>query len=161
VSHPLRAVVLAVLAAAMMVSAAAAVEPDEILADPALEARAREIGKELRCLVCQNQSIDDSDAELARDLRVVVRERLTAGDGDQEVIDYVVSRYGDFVLLKPPFKLSTYALWLGPGVIAIVAILALVAFYRRRSRTAGRDAAAPLSESESKTLAALLEDDRR
>ena len=91
----------------------------------------------------------------------MVRERLTAGDSEPEVIDYVVSRYGDFVLLKPPFKLSTYALWLGPGVIAIVAILALVAFYRRRSRTAGRDAAAPLSESESKTLAALLGDDRR
>ena len=94
-----------------------AIQPDEVLADPALEARAREIGRELRCLVCQNQSIDDSDADLARDLRVLVRERLQAGDSDRQVVDYVVSRYGDFVLLRPPVKPATYALWFGPLLI--------------------------------------------
>ena len=97
---------------------AGAVNPDEMLDDPALEARAREISKGLRCLVCQNQSIDDSDADLARDLRVLVRERLAAGDSDGQVIGYVVSRYGDFVLMRPPFKAATYALWLGPALIA-------------------------------------------
>ncbi len=146
---------------AMVAPVAGAVEPDEILADPALESRAREIGKELRCLVCQNQSIDDSDAELAHDLRVLVRERLMAGDGDQEVIDYVVSRYGDFVLLKPPFKMSTYALWLGPGVVAVIAIVSVIAFYRRRSATVSTATAAPLTDAERERLAALLEDDRR
>ncbi len=156
----LRAVVFALLVA-MLVSPAGAVDPDEILADPVLEERAREIGKELRCLVCQNQSIDDSDAELARDLRVVVRERLTAGDDDQEVIDYVVSRYGDFVLLKPPFKLSTYALWLGPGVVAVIAVIAVIAFYRRRSKSTDRETAPPLNDDEEKKLAALLKDDGR
>lgn len=159
-ARQLRAAVIAVLLA-MTVLPAGAVEPDEILADPALEARAREIGKELRCLVCQNQSIDDSDAELARDLRVLVRERLTAGDGDREVIDYVVSRYGDFVLLKPPFKMSTYALWLGPGVVAVIAVIAIVEFYRRRSKTANTETAPPLTDAEQKTLAALLEDEQR
>lgn len=159
-ARELTAVLFAVLMA-MMVSAVGAVEPDEILADPALEARAREIGKELRCLVCQNQSIDDSDAELARDLRVLVRERLTAGDDDQEVIGYVVSRYGDFVLLKPPFKMSTYALWLGPGVIAGIAVIAVIAFYRRRSATVNKGTARPLTDAEKETLAALLEDDQR
>jgi len=159
-ARAMRAIVLAVLVA-MLVSPVGAVEPDEILADPALEARARDIGKELRCLVCQNQSIDDSDAELARDLRVLVRERLTAGDSDQQVVDYVVSRYGDFVLLKPPFKMSTYALWLGPGVIGVIAVIALIAFYRRRSKSAHAETAPPLSAAEKKKLSALLEDDRR
>ena len=96
---------------------AAAVEPDEILADAALEARARDISKELRCLVCQNQSIDDSNAKLARDLRLLVRERITKGDSNRQVIAYIVARYGDFVLLKPPFKATTWALWLGPPLI--------------------------------------------
>jgi len=91
-----------------------AVRPDEMLSDPKLEQRAREIGQELRCLVCQNQSIDDSDAELAHDLRLVVRQRLQAGNSDVQVRDYIVARYGDFVLLDPPFKASTYVLWLGP-----------------------------------------------
>ena len=103
---------------------AGAVNPDEMLDDPALEARAREISKGLRCLVCQNQSIDDSDADLARDLRVLVRERLVSGDSDGQVIDYVVSRYGDFVRLRPPFKAPTYALWLGPALIGGAGLLA-------------------------------------
>src|SRR5256714_3401768 len=93
---------------------ASAVQPDEILSDPVLEARARALSKELRCMVCQNQSIDDSDAPLARDLRILVRERLKAGDTDQQVIDFLVARYGDFVLLKPRFTSHTALLWLGP-----------------------------------------------
>lgn len=115
-----------------MTMPAHAVDPDEILKDPALEARARVVGKELRCLVCQNQSIDDSDADLARDLRVLVRERITKGDSNEEVIDYVVSRYGDFVLLNPPFKFKTYALWFGPWVILVFGIGIIWVFYRRR-----------------------------
>ena len=104
------------------VSAAFAVRPDEILSDPQLEARARVIGQELRCLVCQNQSIDDSDADLAHDLRLLVRQRLQAGDSDAQVKAYIVARYGDFVLLNPPFKASTYVLWLGPLFFALCGI---------------------------------------
>ena len=143
---------------------AGAVEPGEMLADPALETRAREISKELRCLVCQNQSIDDSDADLARDLRLLVRERLMAGDSDRRVIDYVVSRYGDFVLLRPPFKGATYVLWLGPGLIAILGSLAVVVFFRRRAPAAGGAAASPaappaLDEDERRRLRAFLDDE--
>ncbi|HBC08751.1 MAG TPA: cytochrome C biogenesis protein CcmH, partial [Rhodospirillaceae bacterium] len=129
----IRAVVLAaLLLAALPLSPAHAVNPDEMLADPALEHRARVISRDLRCLVCQNQSIDDSDAGLAKDLRVLVRERLKAGDSNEQVIDYVVARYGDFVLLKPPVKGSTLVLWIGPAVVALFGILALILFYRRR-----------------------------
>ena len=115
---------------------ALAVEPDEILDDPTLEARAREIGKELRCLVCQNQSIDDSDAELARDLRLLIRERLKAGDSDEAAIAFVVERYGDYVLLRPPLKPATYPLWLGPLAILAIAIFAATLYLRRRRRAA-------------------------
>ena len=100
-----------VLVYVLFTMSAVAVEPREMLNDPSAEARAREISKLLRCVVCQNQSIDDSDASLARDLRILVRERIFSGDSDQEVIDYVVSRYGDFVLLKPPLKTTTLFLW--------------------------------------------------
>lgn len=142
---------------------AGAVNPDEMLDDPALEARAREISKGLRCLVCQNQSIDDSDADLARDLRVLVRERLVAGDSDGQVIDYVVSRYGDFVLMRPPFKATTYALWLGPALIGGLGVLAVVAFYRRRRAAGGRRGTAPppLTEDEKRRLETLLDDRSR
>ncbi|MCZ6607428.1 MAG: cytochrome c-type biogenesis protein CcmH [Alphaproteobacteria bacterium] len=142
---------------------AGAVNPDEMLDDPALEARAREISKGLRCLVCQNQSIDDSDADLARDLRVLVRERLAAGDSDGQVIDYVVSRYGDFVLMRPPFKAATYALWLGPALIAGLGVLAVVAFYRRRTAAGARRGTAPppLTEDEKRRLETLLDDRSR
>ena len=153
----LAALVLMLLAAALP---AAAVDPGEMLADPALEARARDISKDLRCLVCQNQSIDDSDAQLARDLRVLVRERLAAGSSNEEVVDYVVSRYGDFVLLRPPFKLSTYALWIGPAVIFVVGLLAVVVFYRRRAGIA-ETAPPPLSAEESRRLERLLDGDGR
>ena len=153
----LNALVLLLLVWAMP---AAAVDPGEMLADPALEARARDISKDLRCLVCQNQSIDDSDAQLARDLRVLVRQRLTAGSSNEEVVDYVVSRYGDFVLLKPPFKLSTYALWIGPAVIFAGGLLAVVVFYRRRGDVA-ETAPPPLSAEESRRLERLLDGDGR
>ena len=132
---------------------AAAVEPSEVLSDPVLEARAREISKELRCLVCQNQSIDDSNADLARDLRVLVRERLTAGDSNDEVIAFVTDRYGDFVLLRPPFKASTLVLWLGPAVLFVLGAIAVVMFFRRR-RTAA--AATPLNADEQRRIDALL-----
>jgi cytochrome c-type biogenesis protein CcmH len=136
---------------------AAAVQPDERLSDPALEARARAISAELRCLVCQNQSIDDSDADLARDLRVLVRERLTAGDSDQAVVDYVVDRYGEFVLLKPVFEGHTLALWLaGPAILVVGAVAAVVAWRRRR----GGGETARLSEAEEARLKSLLDGDR-
>jgi len=152
--------ILVALAIGLAAATAGAVEPDEVLGDPLLESRAREVSKGLRCLVCQNQSIDDSDAELARDLRVLVRERLTAGDSNQQVIDYVVSRYGDFVLLAPPFKASTYALWLGPAVLVIAGVIAVVVFYRRRgAASVAAGAPPPLSEADKRRLAGLLEDD--
>jgi cytochrome c-type biogenesis protein CcmH len=116
--------------------AALAVEPDEVLADPALEARARAISRELRCMVCQNQSIDDSGAPLAHDLRVLVRERLKAGDNNQQVLDFLVARYGEFVLLKPPFEWRTALLWLTPfGVLVVGAITLLAATKRRKGST--------------------------
>lgn len=114
---------------------AQAVKPDEMLADPALEARARSLSEGLRCMVCQNQSIDESDADLARDLRILVRDRLKAGDTDQQVIDYIVSRYGEFVLLKPRFEFRTVLLWGAP----ILLLLAGGLFVFRASR-AGRPA---------------------
>ena len=113
---------------------AAAVQPDEVLADPALEARARALSQELRCLVCQNQSIDDSDASLARDLRVLVRERLKNGDSDQKVLDFLVARYGEFVLLRPPLGWHTLLLWLTLGVLLLTGASVLFAAIRRRSR---------------------------
>jgi cytochrome c-type biogenesis protein CcmH len=134
---------------------ALAVRPDEMLKDPALEARARDIGQELRCLVCRNQSIDDSDADLAHDLRVLVRQRLVAGDTDRQVIGYIVSRYGDFVLLKPPFKYDTYLLWLGPGFILLVGLWGLGRYMRRQAGMAGPP---PLSADEERRLAQILEE---
>ena len=133
---------------------AQALEPSERLADPTLEARARNISRELRCLVCQNQSIDDSNADLARDLRLVVRERLQAGDSDQAVIGYVTARYGDFVLLRPPFKAATWALWLGPPALLIAGFIAWLMFVRRR----GVVAETPLSDEEQRRVASLLDE---
>ena len=128
---------LRVLALCLMIAAsvpARAVQPDEVLPDPALETRARALSQELRCLVCQNQSIDDSDAPLARDLRVLVRERLSAGDSDKQVIDFLVTRYGEFVLLRPPLGWHTLLLWLAPALLLGAGVIALVAASRRRSR---------------------------
>ncbi len=108
-----------------------AVEPDEMLSDPALEARARNLSLGLRCLICQNQTIDDSHSELARDLRLVLRERLVAGDTDDEALAYLVDRYGNYILLKPPFMLSTALLWLGPGLLLIAALFGFGLMWRR------------------------------
>ena len=150
---------LAVLGAALIAATAFGVEPDEMLADRVLETRARGISKNLRCLVCQNQSIDDSNAPLARDLRIVVRERLVAGDGDAEVVAYVVARYGDYVLLKPPLKPATYALWFGPVAIALAGAAAVAAFLRRRRTRATADPApVALTPDERRRLEALLKD---
>jgi cytochrome c-type biogenesis protein CcmH len=137
---------------------ALAVQPDEILGDATLETRARALSKELRCMVCQNQSIDDSDAPLARDLRVLVRERLQAGDSDYEVINFLVSRYGEFVLLKPRFSALTAALWLSPAVILLIgAFSLLLAFRRSRARTAAAAAESPkLSPAEAARLSEIL-----
>jgi cytochrome c-type biogenesis protein CcmH len=120
-----------------------AVQPDEVLADAALEARARVLSKELRCMVCQNQSIDDSDAPLARDLRILVRERLQAGDSDQRVIDFLVARYGEFVLLKPRFSLHTALLWLGPAAILLIGAVGLFMVARRYQTRARSGLAIP------------------
>ena len=124
---------LAALLVAMLLSLPAlAVEPSEMLKDPALEARAREIGRALRCVVCQNQDVDDSNAEVAHDMRVAVRERLTAGDSDGDVFAFMVARYGDYVLLKPPFKADTWLLWLGGPLVLLLAGAGLVLAARKR-----------------------------
>lgn len=141
------------------VTPAAAVQPDEILSDPALEGRARDIGRELRCLVCQNQSIDDSNAPLARDLRILVRQRLTAGDSDDAVKAFVTDRYGDYVLLRPPFKTTTLVLWLGPFAVLLLGAAA-TAFYLRGRRGAATAETAPLSAEERRRLDALLAKDQ-
>jgi cytochrome c-type biogenesis protein CcmH len=131
-----------------------AVNPDEVLQDVALEARARTIGAELRCLVCQNQSIDDSNSGLARDLRIIVRERLTAGDSDEQVIGFVVQRFGNFVLLKPPFEAATYVLWLGPALVLLSAF-AVYFFGLKREAHAVVQPAEPLNAIERDRLKQL------
>ncbi len=141
--------------ALLLAAPAMATEPSEVLANPALEARAREIGRELRCVVCQNQSIDDSSAEVARDMRRAVRERLVAGDSNQAVFDYMVARYGDYVLLKPPFRAGTLVLWLGAPLLLLVAGAALLLAARRRTKAAPV-APVPLDEEERRRLDALL-----
>jgi cytochrome c-type biogenesis protein CcmH len=135
-----------------------AVEPSEMLKDPALEARARAISQELRCLVCQNESIDESNADLAHDLRVLLRQRLAAGDTDRQAIDFIVKRYGDFVLLNPPVEPATYFLWFGPAVLLIVGAAGALVFVRRRNRLVPEPA--PLSAPERQRLDALLRDPR-
>jgi cytochrome c-type biogenesis protein CcmH len=135
-----------------------AVEPAERLADPALEARAHAIGEELRCLVCQNETIEESSAGLAHDLRVLLRQRLAAGDTDQQAIQYIVARYGQFVLLKPPVEPATYALWFGPPAVLALAALA-VALNLRRRRGRNAEAPAPLDPAERERLARLLAED--
>ena len=135
-----------------------AVTPDEILKDPALEARARNLSRELRCMVCQNQSIDDSEAPLAKDLRVLVRERLTNGDTDKQVLDFLVSRYGEFVLLKPRFELDTILLWsVSPGMLIIGMIMLFIVARRRKAAILP---VAPLSEAEQQKLSSLVESGR-
>lgn len=144
--------VAAVLLVAL-IGPVAAVEPDEMLADPALEARARALSAELRCMVCQNQSIDDSDAPLARDLRILLRERLQAGDTDAEVTEFLVARYGDFILLRPRLKPETLILWATP-VIVLIAGAGAIWFARRRTA-----AERPLTDAERLALERSLEAD--
>jgi cytochrome c-type biogenesis protein CcmH len=134
-----------------------AVEPGEMLKDPALEARARMLSQELRCVVCQNQSIDDSNAPLAHDLRVLVRERLTAGDTDAQVLSYITARYGEFVLLRPRLKSQTLVLWLAPLLLIAGAAAFLL---RARIRAAATGAADPLSPDEQRRLADIMREDR-
>jgi cytochrome c-type biogenesis protein CcmH len=136
---------------------ASAVQPDEVLPDAALEGRARVLSKELRCMVCQNQSIDDSDAPLARDLRLLVRERLKSGDSDHQVIDYLVARYGQFVLLNPRFNWSTWILWVGPPSVLLGGAIALFWLARRRTGRRGADATRPEGGELSPAEAARLE----
>lgn len=135
-----------------------AVEPDEVLADAVLEARARDLSKELRCVVCQNQSIDDSNADIARDMRLLVRERLVAGDTDREVVAHMVARYGDYVLLRPPFQLNTLGLWIGPPIMAfIIATLAVLFFQSYQRHRANRGEPDPLTPTDRAQLDALVE----
>ena len=156
-------IILTLLISVWMALPASAVEPSEVLADPALEERAREISADLRCLVCQTQSIDDSDAQLAKDLRLLVRERLVQGETDAQVKEYIVSRYGEFVLLTPPFNSSTYVLWYGPPVFAFMGLIALFIFFRRNRRSPAQvqaqaqTQAQGLSAAEQRRLEALLD----
>ncbi len=144
----------------MLATPALAVLPDEMLQDPALEARARLLSREIRCQVCQNQSIDDSGAPLAADLRKLVRERLTAGDSDEAVFAFLTRRYGDNVLMRPPVRPETWPLWFGPlGILVVAAIGLLIVLRRRRHDTPAAPAA--LAPSEERRLAELLDQDRR
>jgi len=153
--HSLLGLFLSLAMAVLAAFPAHAVQPDEVLKDPALETRARAISEDLRCLVCQNQSIDDSDAPLAKDLRLLVRERLKEGDSDGEIIDFVVARYGEFVLLKPRFEAHTLLLWLATPAVFLAALL-LIALSHRRRRAAAQGLA-PLSVNEERRLKRLLD----
>ena len=139
----------------LLAAPAHAVKPDEMLADPALEARARAISEGLRCMVCQNQSIDESDADLARDLRILVRDRLKAGDSDRQVVDYIVSRYGEFVLLKPRFDLRNALLWATPALLLVIGGIVLVCSVRSRRKIDTQ----LLTEAEETELKSLLQRD--
>ena len=145
-----------ILACLLGASWAYAVQPNEMLADTALEARARELSAELRCMVCQNQSIDDSDAPLARDLRILVRERLTAGDSNNQVIDFLVARYGEFVLLKPRLSWHTALLWLAPFAVVLAGACGLIAFLRRRRKESAGAVPEPLTPAEQGRVQELL-----
>lgn len=156
-SRHLAAAMLAVILA-LGALPARAVQPDEIMTDPAKEARARDLSRELRCMVCQNQSIDDSEAPLARDLRLLVRERIAAGDSDGQVIDFLVARYGEFVLLKPRLNEHTLLLWLTPPAALLLGGFALWRFGRRRTNVAngGGNPDAALTADEQARLDQLM-----
>jgi cytochrome c-type biogenesis protein CcmH len=151
-SMPIRLAVFLVALALSFPTPARAVQPDEVLKDPVLETRARELSRELRCMVCQNQSIDDSDAPLARDLRLLVRERLAAGDSDGKVLDFLVSRYGEFVLLKPRFAWHNALLWTAPFLVLLLGGIALIVNARRRRTSVIQ----PLGGEEEQRLRDLL-----
>ncbi|MDD2868764.1 cytochrome c-type biogenesis protein [Neomegalonema sp.] len=149
-----RALVLALTLA--LAAPAFAVQPDEMLDDPALEARARALSRDVRCLVCRNENIDDSNAPLARDLRILLRERLTAGDSDAEVKEFLVSRYGEFVLLRPRFSAHTAMLWFGPLGVLGLGILLARGIMRRRAGALAPEPEAPLTEEDRERLRELL-----
>ena len=153
-----RLAAIALVLAAIASSSSLAVQPEEMLRDPKLEARARELSRELRCMVCQNQSIDESEAPLARDLRLLVRERLTKGDTDQQVLDFLVVRYGEFVLLKPPLESKTIILWALPPVALLAGAISLF-FAVRRRRTVQLEPAT-LSIEERRRLSTLVDEHR-
>lgn len=155
----LRLALTVFLLLAASTGASVAVQPDEMLKDPALEGRARSLSSELRCLVCQNQSIDDSEAPLARDLRLLVRERLVKGDSDQQVLDFLVSRYGEFVLLRPRLELHTVLLWGLPPVALLAGIAGLFVTARRRNKATVEPA--PLSRDEQERLSTLVHRDQQ
>jgi cytochrome c-type biogenesis protein CcmH len=149
----MRRFIFVLIAALSMISGAFAVEPDEVLSNPTLEARSRALSKTLRCMVCQNQSIDDSNAPLARDLRLLLRERIKAGESDDQVRDFLVSRYGEFVLLEPRLNEHTFILWTLPALGLVIGGIALFLALRRGSRMAAN----PLSAEEKQRLQRLLE----
>lgn len=149
------ATLLMVLLALTVSQPAPAVEPSEMLADPAQESRARDIGKQLRCMVCQNQDIDSSNADLARDLRLLVRERITAGDTNAQVLDYVHERYGDYVLMRPPMNARTWALWFGPALV----LLGGGIMVRSWLKGCPSDRQKALSKAEEARIAALMDND--
>ncbi len=149
---------LGLLFVLLVAAPAVAVEPDEVLADPVLEARAREISKGLRCVVCQNQSIDDSRAEIARDMRVLVRERLVTGDTDDQVVDFMVARYGEYVRFSPALRPETWPLWFGPPLMVAVVIFAFLMVYRARQNADAAEGVRPLSAAERARLDALVEE---
>lgn len=150
-----RVALIGLLISLAMPGVASAVQPDEVLKDPVLESRARDLSRELRCMVCQNQSIDDSEAPLARDLRLLVRERLTKGDSDQQVLSFLVSRYGEFVLLRPPLEWHTLLLWGVPPVALLAGIIGLFTMSRRRRKES--DETDPLSSDEERRLSTLVD----
>jgi cytochrome c-type biogenesis protein CcmH len=161
---PVKSLLACVFAAVLMVGSlpAYAVQPDEIMADPMKEARARDLSRELRCMVCQNQSIDDSEAPLARDLRLLVRERIAAGDSDGQVIDFLVARYGEFVLLKPRFNPHTMLLWLIPPLALLGGGFAMWRYSRRRGKSAdfAGESAVQLTAEEKARLERLMASDK-
>lgn len=148
--------ILSVLVSTLLVGPAYAVQPDEVLPDPALEARARDISQGLRCLVCRNENIDDSNAELARDLRLMVRERLVAGDSDEQVLAYIVDRYGEYVLLNPTTKGANVLLWIA-GPLMLVGGLGIAGLYLRRRTKTTEGAVVPLSAQEQARLDEILD----
>jgi cytochrome c-type biogenesis protein CcmH len=156
----MRRMMSAIVALVLLAAPAAyAVQPDEIMSDPVKEARARDLSRELRCMVCQNQSIDDSDAPLARDLRLLVRERIAAGDSNSQVLDFLVARYGDFVLLKPRFERQTMLLWLLAPLLLAGGGFALWRQNRRRAQAGAEVPQPPLTPDEQAQLAALMSED--
>jgi cytochrome c-type biogenesis protein CcmH len=150
--------ILIIVASLLATSASSAFEPDEVLQDSQQEARARAITQELRCLVCQNESIDASNAPLARDLRVIVRERIKAGDTDEQVVEYVVARYGRFVLLRPPVEPATYVVWFGPFLLLIIGLTAAF-FYARRGTREAAAVETSLSAEEQRRLQELTKEE--